>query len=266
MKTLSLLFATAVALTLGSAGAAAAEDAAALMNAAHAAYYYAGDGGSAKVHMVLTDKQGREREREFWMLRADIADMGDQNYYTYFITPADVRKTGFLVHKHADGNDDRWLYIPALDLVKRIAADDRGSSFVGSDFSYEDVSGRLPALDAHTLVGEDTVMDRKAWKIESAPKDAGTADWDRKLTWIDQDSKLPLREEYYKGGALQRVFTADAIETVDGFPTATVRSMRDEKRGKHSTIRFDEISYTLNMKPDDFTERLLKNPPREYTR
>ena len=265
MKIRIVLSVALVALAL-AAGAATAQDAAALMDSAHAAYYYAGEGGQAKVTMVLTDKQGREREREFWMLRADLADMGDQNYYTYFIKPADVRKTGFLVHKHADGNDDRWLYIPALDLVKRIASDDRAGSFVGSDFSYEDVSGRLPILDAHELLGEETLLERPAYKIKSTPKDAGTADWDTKLTWIGKASMLPLKEEYYKGDKLVKVFTADAVETIDGFPTATVRTMKDVKRGKQSTIRFESISYKGGLPAAEFTERLLKNPPRETTR
>ncbi len=265
MKVHRILLA-ALALLAPAVGAAAAEDAATLMNAAHAAYYYAGDGGHAKVLMTLTDKQGRTREREFWMLRADVADMGDQNYYTYFVKPADVSRTGFLVHKHADGNDDRWLYMPALDLVKRIAADDRTSSFMGSDFTYEDVSGRLPVLDSHTLQGEELLAERPTWKIKSTPRAAGSADWDEKLTWICTTSRLPLKEEYYAKGALLRVFTASEIETIDGFPTATLRTMQDVKRGKQTTIRFTEISYTASLPPADFTERLLKNPPRDYTR
>ena len=207
------LFLIIAALGLVTAGAAVAEDADQLMKDSHMAYYYAADGGHAKVEMTVVDKKGRERVREFWMLRRDVEDMGDQRYYTYFIAPADVRRTAFLVHKHADGNDDRWLYIPALDLVKRIAADDRSSSFVGSDFTYEDVSGRLPVLDAHELLGEESLGERPTFKVKSTPKEAGTADWDHKLSWICQETKLPLKEEYYdKKGALVRIFSIETVE------------------------------------------------------
>ncbi|MCP4544960.1 MAG: outer membrane lipoprotein-sorting protein [bacterium] len=265
MKFRMTLLTTLLLMAIG-AGIAQAQDAAQIMTAAHKAYYYAGDGGQAKVQMVLTDKKGRTRERNFWMLRRDIEDLGDQNYYTYFITPADVRKTGFLVHKHADGNDDRWLYVPALDLVKRIAADDRSGSFIGSDFSFEDVSGRLPSLDKHEMAGEDTVLDRATWKIRSEPKDTGTAEWEYKFTWICQETDLPLKEEFYKKGKLAKVFEVGAIELVEGFPTATVRKMTDVKRGKFTSLNFEEITYSIKLKAGDFTERLLKNPPREYTR
>jgi len=254
---------------LVGAGVALAEDDDALeiMNKSHLAYYYAGDGGQAKVDMVLTDKKGRTREREFWMLRSDIEEMGDQRYYTYFLKPADVSRTAFLVHKQAEGNDNRWLYIPALDLVKRIAADDRGSSFVGSDFSYEDVSGRLPNLDAHTLMGEELLNDRPVYKIKSTPKDAGTAEYQYRISYIDKENYLPLKEEYFdKKNELMRVFEALEVKDVEGIPTATARRMTNAEKGSHTDLAFTDMSYASVLEPDKFSERLLKNPPREYTR
>jgi hypothetical protein len=265
MKSVLLTLLLSVGL-LTVAAVAGADEATQLMTDSHLAYYYAADGGAAKVTMTIVDKKGRERERIFWMLRRDIEDLGDQNYYTYFITPADVRRTSFLVHKHADGNDDRWLYIPALDLVKRIAADNRSASFVGSDFSYEDVSGRLPSLDNHEILGEEAVDGRPATKVKSTPKDKGSADWTQRISWVCMDSKLPLKEEFYKGDKLTRVFTLTGIEDIEGFTTGTIRTMKNVKRGKHTVIRFDEISYDIKLAASDFSERMLKSPPREYTR
>lgn len=253
--------------TAWAANAAAGDDGLALMIESHQAYYYAGDGGRARVSMVMTDKKGRTREREFWMLRRDVEDMGDQRYYTYFLKPADVQRTAFLVHKKAAGNDDRWLYVPALDLVKRIAADDRRTSFVGSDFTYEDVSGRLPGLDSHEIVGQDTVQGRAATKVKSTPKDPKTADYDHRFSWIGDESKLPLREEYVnKKGETVRRFEIGKIEDIEGIPTATVRIMTDLAKEQNTTITFGEVTYTLELKADDFNERLLKNPPAAYTR
>jgi hypothetical protein len=245
------------------AGSAAAGDPTAmeLMNQSHKAYYYAGDGGSAKVTMVLTDKKGRTREREFWMLRTDIADMGDQDYYTFFTKPADVRKTAFLVHKHATGDDDRWLYVPAVDLVKRIAADDRRSSFVGSDFTYEDVSGRLPSLDDHEFMASEELNGKTMTVVKSTPH-AGTADYAWRKTWIDPDTKLPMQEEYYddKGEAIRR-FQVGKVMTIEDIPTAVERTMTDLAKEHSTTISFGEVSYEVVLKPDDYTERILKNPP-----
>ncbi len=238
-----------------------------LMEESHAKYYYAKDGGHSRVTMVMTDKKGRERERVFWMLRADVADMGDQRYYAYFIKPGDVARTAFLVHKKAEGNDDRWLYIPSLDLVRRIAADDRRASFMGSDFTYEDVSGRLPVLDHHEIVGQDSVMGRAATKVKSTPKDPGTADYAYRYTWVGDETKLPVREEYYnKKDELVRTFEVGKIEVIEGVPTAVERTMTMVKDNQLTTITFEDISYKTSLEPDDFNERLLKNPPREYAR
>ena len=112
-----------------------------IVDRANKVAYYSGDDGRSKVQMTITDTQGRTRQREFVILRYDVEDGGRQNFYVYFKKPSDVREMAFMVHKYIDRDDDRWLYLPALDLVKRIAASDKRTSFVGSHFFYEDVKG-----------------------------------------------------------------------------------------------------------------------------
>lgn len=79
-----------------------------------------GADGRSEVRMLIRDGQGREQLRQFTILRMDLADGGDQHFYVAFSRPADVRDTVFMVAKHVDRDDDRWLYLPGLDLVKRI--------------------------------------------------------------------------------------------------------------------------------------------------
>ena len=108
--------------------------------------YYQGDDGRARVTMTIRDAKGRERVKEFTILRRDVGGGDeDQRFYVYFHAPSDERGTSLMVWKHLTKDDDRWLYLPSLDLVRRIAATDKRTSFVGSDFLYEDISGR--ALD-----------------------------------------------------------------------------------------------------------------------
>ncbi|MFH2056881.1 MAG: outer membrane lipoprotein-sorting protein [bacterium] len=254
---------TAAVLLLGAM--LAAQDATEIMQKSHLAYYYAGDDGISDVTMTIVDKKGNERVRGFTMFRLDQADGGDQKYYTYFREPSDVRRMTFMVHKHADGQDQRWLYVPAVDLVKPISADDKNSSFVGSDFTYEDVSGRLWTEDTHTLLHEDKLGERAVWVIESKPVDPKYDGFARKVSLIDQVNYLPLREEYYDDkDELLRVFTAETVADADGFPTITVRKMEDVKKGGYTTVAFNKIDYNVGIKDDFFTERYLKNPPREY--
>jgi len=241
-----------------------AQDANEIMKKSHLAYYYAADDGTAEVTMTLVDRKGKERTREFTMLRIDDEEGGNQKYYTYFKKPSDVARMTFMVHKTSDGNDARWIYVPAVDLIKPISADDKNSSFVGSDFSYEDVSGRHWTEDSHTLTGESDLDGRAVWVIESVPKEPYSG-FAKKISYIDKESFLPLKEEYYNDkGEMTRLFTAEKIEDVDGFTTMTVRKMEDLKKGSHTIVAFNQIKYNVGLKDDIFTERYLKNPPRQF--
>jgi predicted RND superfamily exporter protein len=261
-----------VALMLGAIGAGAfglpaahaqATDAGEIMKQMHLNLYYAGDDGRAEVEMTLVDKKGRERVREFTMLRWDKEDGGEQRYYTFFHKPADVRRTTFMVIKHQEKDDDRWIYIPSVDLVRRISANDKNSSFVGSDFSYEDVSGRHWLDDTHELVREDTVGDAPVYVIKSTPKEK--AKWAYRLVYVDKGQMLPLKEEYFdKKDEMVRLFTAETIEVIDGYPTVTVRSMKDLKKNHTTTVAFRGVEYDVGIESNIFAERYLKNPPREY--
>ena len=72
-----------------------------VIKANHMAFYQKMD-AKGKVEMVITDKQGRTRNRVFNMLRKDDGkDDCDQKFFSFFQAPADVRKMVFMVHKHA---------------------------------------------------------------------------------------------------------------------------------------------------------------------
>ncbi len=253
-----------LALPMAIATTATGEDAAAIMEKSHLAYYYAADDGISEVTMRITSKRGKERTKEFVMLRLDEEEGGKQKYYTYFRKPSDISRLTFMVHKIPDGNDQRWIYVPSVDLVKPISADDKNSSFVGSHFSYEDVSGRHWSEDKHSLLPDSTIGDRAVFVIESIPVEKYKG-FSRKLSYIDKENYLPLREEYYgKKDKLVRVFTAEKVEEIDGVTTMTARSMENLKKGGKTLIEFSSIEYNVGLDASLFTERFLKNPPRKY--
>jgi len=263
-----LVFSTLLISALAAAAAfvparAQAPDAEALMKEAHLNMYYAGDDGSARVKMTITDKNGRTRERDFTILRKDFADGGEQRYYVYFFEPNDVRRTTFMAWKNPDGDDSRWIYVPSLDLVKPLSANDKKSSFVGSDFAYEDVSGRHWSEDAHKFVREEEKDGYQTWVIESTPKSNDY--FAKKTTWIDKATKLIVREEYVDGkGEVLKVLEVMKIDTVDGHPTALERRMTTPRKQNNTLIVFSSIDYDQGIGADIFSERYLKSPPRQY--
>lgn len=232
-----------------------------IVNRANIAAYYAGDDGRALVRMTITDAQGRERIRQFTILRRDHKDGGDQDYAVLFSRPADVRNTVFLVKKHVGKDDDRWLYLPGLDLVKRIAAGDKRTSFVGSHFYYEDVSGRGVEEDSHELIRTTDAF----YVVKNTPVNEGSAEFSYWTVWIDKANFLPKKMEYVDDtGKVYRRIEALEIEEIDGYPTVTQMKVSDLRDGGNTLSEFRNIQYNLNIPENVFAERTLRNPPQQW--
>jgi hypothetical protein len=238
-----------------------------IMTKSHLAFYYPGEDMRGTILMRLITRDGKERIRELTMLRRNSGKEGEQRYFIYFHKPPDVKDMTFMVWSYPGKNDDRWLFIPAIKLVKRIAANDKRSSFVGSDFSYEDISGREVEEDNHSIIKEELFDGKDTYVMKSVPKDEGTADYSHKLSWIDKKGFIPLKEEYYdKRGELYKVFTADEVKEIQGFPTITKRTMKNVQSGHRTEVTLEEVGYNNGIEDDIFSERYLRNPPRKWIR
>ena len=223
--------------------------------------YYQGVDGRARATLTITDAQGRERTKEFTILRQDVGEGdGDQNFYVYFHRPADERGVVFMVWKHVDGDDDRWLYLPALDVQKRIAASDERTSFVGSHFFYEDVSGRGLDEDHHELLEVNDTY----YVLKNTPRDPSQVEFDSFTMWIHRGTFIPVEVRYEKGGEVYRTVKALAVQDVQGHKTVTKSQVSDLRTGGHTVLEYSLVEYDLGLDADIFTERYLRTPPRKY--
>lgn len=261
MKKLFLLFLVlTLLLLLQTVALHATQDVNEIIDHANKVSYYAGDDGRADVKMTITDAQGRVRNREFVILRRDVNEGREQKMYVYFKKPSDVRKMVFLVHKNITKDDDRWLYLPALDLVKRIAASDKRTSFVGSNFFYEDVSGRSPQEDKHIL----TETTDSAYVLKNTPKNPSSVEFSSYTVWIDKKTFMPMKAEYFnKEGRKYRVVEAVEVKEIQGFQTVTKSKVSDLDSGGETIMEFSNVKYNIGLKDSTFTERYLRRPPRE---
>ncbi|MEW6427727.1 MAG: outer membrane lipoprotein-sorting protein [Thermodesulfobacteriota bacterium] len=230
---------------------------------ANRAAYYAGDDSRATVHMTITDRQGEKRQRQFVLLRRDAADGGEQKYYLHLEQPADLRRMVLMVHKHLDRDDDRWLYLPASSLVKRIAAGDERSGLAGSHLFYEDISGRSIYKDTHQLVQETD----RFYLLKSTPKNPDKVEFSSYTVWIDKKTFLPVKSEYLdRDKRLYRRMEAMEIREIQGLPTVIRSRVEDVLSGGATVSEFSDIKYNINLPDAIFTERALRRPPRELRR
>ena len=223
-----------------------------------------GDNETSLMEMVLIDKSGNTRVRRLQNARKDKGP--DRMSLSFFLSPPDVKNTGFLSYDYIDveRDDDQWLYLPALKKTKRIAGGDRGGSFMGSDFSYADMS--KPALDryTYTLMKETTLDGVDLWQIEAVPdkKEQKETGYTRSIHFVRKDNHMLVRSvNFLKKGKRLKYSSVDKLQEIDGVWVATELSMVTKKGKKvlHKTLlRVSDVKFNQGLEEDDFSVRSLE--------
>lgn len=232
-----------------------------LVKKAELTAYYAGEDGRSEARMLIIDNQGRKQLRQFTILRRDRDQAGEQDLMVFFSRPADVRDTVFRVVKRTTSDDDRWLYLPGLDLVKRISAGDKRTSFVGSHFFYEDVSGRNTEQDNFQRLGDTETH----YRLAGIPKEPASVEFSRYQVEIDKKTFIPTQIEFYdRDDRLYRRVQALKVEEIQGFPTVVHSRVEDVQNGGATEMQFRFVEYNLGLPESIFSERSLRTPPRQW--
>ena len=215
--------------------------------------------------MALINDKGQIRERHYTTDAVLQPNGIDSKLLVKFSYPTDIKGTAFLQIEHIDADDDEWIYLPALGKSRRLVANNKKDSFVGSDFSYGDVS--LPSVDLyeHRLLGSETVGGQDCYKIESTPKTEATktnSGYSRKITWIRKDSFLEAQVQYYDlSGRLlktQVVSSPKLIEPGRQRWFALRREMTNQQTGHKTVLNFDSVDASAPIPEDFFTTRYLE--------
>lgn len=218
----------------------------------------AGDDVSARILMRLHDNRGEPRER---VMYSYAKDKGRAERWTLlrFIEPADVAGTGLLTLNYPGDVSDQWLYLPALDRVRRIASTRKGGRFVGSDFFYEDLMDREVGMDRHRMLGTDMLLGVECEVLESTPTEPGNSVYTRRIAWIHPELDLPLRVDFYQGNSEEPVkrLQASEIRRVQGFWTVFDSTMHDLISGHSTQMLTLDIKYNQDLPDNLFQQRSL---------
>jgi hypothetical protein len=217
------------------------------------------------MQMRLLDRQGRARERTLGVngLRGQ-GGAGDR-VLVRFTYPNDIAGTGFLVWERPGGDDDRFLYLPALARVRRITGSERQESFVGSDFTYEDIGGRALEDYTYTLVQEDgswadaAGVRHPAWRLESKARDADAL-YPKVISTIRKDNFVVVAAEVFnRRGERAKAYQVTKLSQIQGIWTVMASTMANEIDRTRTELAVTEARYNTGLGERDFSRRELEN-------
>jgi len=189
----------------------------------------------------------------------------DQKRLVRFVSPADVKGTATLLVEHADGDDDIWIYLPALRKVRRLVASNKKDSFVGTDFSYGDVIGHKVEDWTHTLVTTEQMDGIETYVVESVPRTEKVRDdsgYGKRRTWIRGDNFVAVKGTYWDlAGAVVKELTALDVREIDPAHhkwQAFTLTMRNTQSGHSTEIVWSKLDVGVGLDDDVFTERTLE--------
>lgn len=198
-------------------------------------------------------------ERAVRKLRGKVRESGrDEQAAITLIWPADQKDTRLLTWSHRDKEDDQWLYLPSIKRVKRISARGRTGSFIGSEFSYEDLVN-VWWLDKfkYKYVRDQKVGPRDTWVVERYPRDPDSG-YSKQQVWIDKEYLTALRIDFYdRKGQLLKTGNFRQFKKYGNKWRADRIDMDNRQTGKKSSVTWKTRSLGKSFSDADFSPDTL---------
>lgn len=215
------------------------------------------DSAALDISLNLIETNGEIRERRIQTLTRN--NNGKTESITLFLSPASVKQTRFLTLEK-EGQDEQWIYLPALKQSKRISSGEQTGSFMGSDFSYADMSATTFDQDeaTHTYLRTESIDNREVYMIESVPYDDST--YGKSVVWVDTISYLPMKVELYDKNktTLLKQLETKKIEQLSGEWTASIMEMTTVATGHKTRIEILQAKYGIPIPSGYFTLQFLQ--------
>ncbi len=214
---------------------------------------------TTEMEMILRNKEGRESRRLLRVRTLETLSDGDKSL-TIFDSPGDVKGTALLTYSHKLGDDDQWLYLPALKRVKRISARNKSGAFMGSEFSYEDLSGHEVEKYGYKYLGVETLDGRQCFVVERYPRDAKNSGYSRIVSWIDKEEYRVWKEDFYdrKSRYLKTLTMREYRLYLGTFWEAHWMRMVNHQKGKETDLLWSNFSFRTGLSDNDFDQNSLK--------
>lgn len=216
--------------------------------------------GDMKVQlgMVLISPSGETAQRSLRVSSVEMGAEGDRTLMV-FDTPQDVAGAGLLSWNHSSGDDEQWLYLPALQRTKQIGARNKSGPFMASEFAYEDIVTPFWQKFRYQFLREETLDKLPCWVVERTPNDANSG-YTRQIVWIDRNQQLIRRIDYYdRKEALLKTYTASGFSEHAGHQWRPAQMlMVNHQTGRQTRLQWSAYRFGAGLKGEDFTQNALQ--------
>ena len=213
---------------------------------------------TASLEMTLRNRHGQESKRSIRSKTLEVSGDGDKSM-SIFDTPRDIKGTAFLSFTHALKADEQWLFLPALKRIKRISSNNKSGPFMGSEFSYEDLSSQEIEKYTYKYLRDEKLDGRDCFVIERIPayKHSG---YTRLITWLDKEMYQPLKIEFYdRKKSLLKTLTSSGYKQYEGqYWRPDQMDVVNHLTKKSTTLFWSDYKFKTGLKDRDFDRNSLK--------
>jgi len=224
---------------------------------------YLGDTDKRMLTLMLFNKRGEERKST--LIRYRRKENGLWRTLLFYLEPADVRGTSTLTIEIANEDDLQRIYLPALKKNRRIPAADKGKSWAGTDFAFEDLQERevddfeYSAMDSVTVDGHD------CYHYSTTPKPEIGSSYGKIENWVRKDIVQSLQAQYYdKKGVMIKILKFKKQEQIQGIWTSLHLEMTSVLDRTKTDFFTDKIVFNTPMDDSLFTERGMLNVSEKF--
>lgn len=211
------------------------------------------------VQMILRNPRAADDVRTLRVSGIEIPNDGEQSLIV-FDDPPDQRGTALLTYAHATVDDDQWLFLPAMQRVKRIVSTNRAGPFVGSEFAFEDLAAQEVARYSYKFLNQVTYDGVRCDRVERVPTYANSG-YSRQVVWYDTDERRTRRVEFYdrRGELLKTYVATDFVKYLDHTWRAARMQMKNVQTGRSTELLWSGYKFRNGLDADrDFSVNSLR--------
>jgi outer membrane lipoprotein-sorting protein len=209
--------------------------------------------------MILRDALGAKNERSLRIRQLEVPEDGDK-LLIVFDTPKAIKGTALLSYGHKHEPDDQWLYLPAIQRVKKIASRNKSGPFLGSEFAFEDLAAQEIEKYTYRYLHSEALDGVPCHVVERVPVDPYSG-YTRQIVWLDQAELRILRVHYFdrKRTHSKTLTLDDFVLYEDTYWRPRRMFMQNHESGKSTELRWGDYRFRVGLTDErDFSTNSLK--------